>query len=157
MEQPAVIDLHGDRNVAFDDVMAFFGIDLSGCTPRMQIRAAPDAPGAALVDLAVAAYPTQGLRIVYAGVDTVAAHIAANRFSRDEMPPAYANYSDGENLALTMIGIHLSKTTMAFASAPAQENGDSVALAYDLLITPSGGIEDKYAYGNFIIRGTVTV
>jgi hypothetical protein len=45
---------------------------------------------------------------------------------------------------------------MAFASVPAFEKGDTVELAYDLLITPSGSDEDKYAYGPFYVRGTVT-
>jgi hypothetical protein len=157
METPANIALNGDRNVLFDQTIAFFGFDFTGASARAMIRTAPDATGSALVTLAfVSSSTAEGVRLVYAGTDTIANHIAAGRIEQTDLPPPYDQLADTDELALSLIGIHILKATMAFASAPAGAAGDTISLAYDLLITPSGGIEDKYAYGPFNVRGTVT-
>lgn len=155
MQQPANFTLYGDRRLAFNDTVAFFGFDLTGAAVRMDVRTAPDASGAALLTLSTG---TGEITIAYAGTDTVANHIAAGRISREDLPNegGYSELADGDNLALTLIDLHIDAADMVLAAVPAFENGDSVELAFDILITPTAGEEEKYAYGPFAVRGTVT-
>lgn len=150
MQFPANIPLYADRNVLFDATIAFIGFDFTGAAIAMQVRLAPDVVGTALVTLATGG---SGITISYAGTDTVANHIAAGRLTAEQVP---SNYANTDSLTLTLVNIQISKVTMALASVPAEEDGDTVSLAYDILITPSGGAQDKYVYGDFIVRGTVT-
>lgn len=149
MQLPANFPLYGDRNVAFSATVAFIGFDFTGAAARMQVRTAPDVGGTPLVSLSVGS----GITISYAGTDTVANHVAAGRITEDEVPSGYV---DTSNMTLSLLDFAISKAVMALSSAPAEEDGDSIELAYDILITPSGGTEDKYQYGPFIVRGTVT-
>lgn len=148
MQQPALIPLYGDRRVLFDATIMFVGFDFTGASARMQVRTAPDVSGTALLDISTGS----GITIPYAGTDTVANHIAADRLTADQVP---SGYDSTDNLTLSLVTLRRSASGMAFASVPSEEKGDAVTLAYDLLITPSGGDEDKYAYGPFILRGTV--
>lgn len=158
MQQPALIPLYADRNVIFAATIAFFGFDFTGGSGRMQVKLAPDASGSALIDLASTTSSTAaGVRIAYAGTDTLANHIAAGRIDPADLPQQYSDLTDTDDLTLSIVGIRILKAAMALASVPAPESGDTEVLAYDLLITPSGGDEDKYAYGPFNLRGTVTV
>jgi hypothetical protein len=150
MQFPANIPLYADRNVAFDATVMFVGWDFTGAAIKMQVRLAPDAPGTPLLDLSTAG---SGVSIDYAGTDTVANHIAADRITADQVPTGYTTADD---MTLSLVAFSASKAAMALSAVPADENGDPVNLAYDILITPSGGTEDKYQYGAFIVRGTVT-
>jgi hypothetical protein len=149
MQTPALIPLYGDRNVLFVGDMLFVGFNFTGAAMRMMVRAAPDAAGSALVTLSVGS----GITISYAGTDTVQNHISAGRITAEQVPDGYAL---ADSMILSVVDIQIAKATMAFGAIPAAENGDTIELAYDLLIAPSGGVEDKYAYGPFYVRGTVT-
>lgn len=157
MDTPAYQPLNGDRNVLFEQSIAFFGFDFTGCSSRMMIRNTADAAGSAIISLTFTTSPTaQGVSLIYGGTDTVANHIAAGRIARTDLPAEYAGLADTDLLALSLVGIRILKSAMALGSNTPQETGDTVELAYDLLITPLSGDEDKYAYGPFNVRPTVT-
>lgn len=149
MQLPVNIPLVGDRGIAFRRTIGIFGEDLSGATFAMQVRLAPDAPGAALIDASA------GISLAYGGTDTIANHIAVGRVARADLPPEYSGLSDSDELTLSMVVISIDAADMELATVPAGENGDDVQLAYDIIVTLDG-IEDKYAYGSFAVRGTVT-
>lgn len=152
MQTPVDLALYGDRNVLFNTTLGFYDLDLTGATFRMQIRVSPDQGGSPLVSLTTGA---GGIVLVYAGTDTVANHIASNRITEKQVQTA--GYADTDTLTLSLVNVQISQAAMAFASTPAAEVGDDVLLSYDFLVTPAAGTEDKYLYGPFIVRGTVTV
>lgn len=151
MQAPVDLALYGDRNILFNTTLGFFDLDLTGGSFRLQVRLSPDATGSPLISLTTG---SGGLVLVYAGTDTVANHLASNRISASQVPIGLATT---DSLTLSLLNVQISQASMAFAAVPAAEEGDDVLLAYDLLVTPAAGTEDKYLYGPFIVRGTVTV
>lgn len=151
MIQPALIDLSADRWVACIRTLAFVGFNFTGGTFAAEVRLTPDATGSALVSLTTqTSAAVEGVRLIYGGTDTIANHIAAGRLS--EVPSGYTSAS---SVALSQLGIRINETTMEGLPFPA-ERGDDNTLYWDLHITPSGGIKDKYAGGAFIVRAGVT-
>lgn len=151
MDQPARYDIGADRWVACIRSFAFLNFDFTGATFVGQVRLTPDATGSPLVDLATVTLSTaEGIRLIYAGTDTVAAHIAAGRLTA--VPSGYAS---GDNLLLSQLGLRINETTMEGLPFPA-ERGDDAVLAWDMHITPSGGTKDKYIGGVFTVRAGVT-
>lgn len=160
MRNPAKYDLVGDRGVALNDTLTWVGQDFTGCGMRAQVRMVPDAPGSPLVSLALAS----GLTLSYGGTATVTAHIAAGRLPADitdQVNPATgAKFAGGDSVALSVIALHVDYLAMSSPPGGAiplpAETGDSVVLAWDLLISGGGvGFEDKFFTGAFTVRGTV--
>jgi hypothetical protein len=151
METPARIDLHADRWVACIREFAIVGEDLTGATFSAQVRALPDAPGTPLVDLGtVATAAAEGIRLIYAGTDTITNHISAGRL--DAVPPGY---SAEESLAMSSLGLRINETTMEAIPEP-DDAGAAIRFAWDLHITPATGVKDKYCGGDFVVRPGVT-
>lgn len=151
MIRPGYIPLGADRWTPFVVTFRMKGVDLTDAILSAQIRLLPDAPGEPLVDLAqVFSSASEGVRIIYAGTDTVANHIAAGRLS---------SVPDGmivsDSLALTLIGMRVNETTMeGLPDAP--KAGDDMNLAWDIHITPSGSFKERPMYGPFLVRAGVT-
>lgn len=151
MQSPGLLPLYGDRWTPFVRTFQMEGVDLTSATFAMQIRLTPDAAGSPLVDLGtVFSGSSQGVRLIYGGTDTVANHIAAGRI--EEAPDGMIGT---DNLTLSLIGIRINETTMEGLPAAA-EVGDDTELAWDMHITPSGELKDRWLYGPFIVRGGVT-
>jgi hypothetical protein len=151
MLRPAAIDIEADRWVACIRELPIVGADLTGAELAMHVRLIPDATGDPLVSLGTVSTSTaQGLRVAYAGTDTVNNHIAAGRLR--EAPSGLAG---ADAVAVTVLGIRVNETTMEGLPFP-DERGDTVTLAYDIHITPAGGTKDKYAGGSFIVRPGAT-
>lgn len=151
METPARIDINADRWVACIRELAFVGFDFTGATFIGQVRTIADAPGTPLVDLATVGTSTaEGIRLIYGGTDTVANHITAGRLT--EAPTGYALT---DSVALSSVGIRINETTMEGLPEP-DDTGDSITFAWDMHITPAGGVKDKYCGGSFVVRAGVT-
>jgi hypothetical protein len=160
MQSPAKIDLYADRNILFQQSAAFFDEDFTGASFAMKVRPVPDAAALAISLATTSSSTAEGVRLVYVGTDTIANHIAALRITEAQARAnAQANevgYDPSTSIALSVVSIRILAVTMALAGYPASEPGDNLSLAYDLIITPASGNQDKYMYGAFIVRGTVT-
>ena len=151
MITPGLLPLGADRWTPFVATLNLIGVDLTSAVLAAQVRLYRDAPGVPLVDLAqVATGASEGVRLIYAGSDTVANHITAGRLT--EAPTGYVS---GDTLALTQIGIRINETTME-GLPPGGKAGADVELAWDIHITPSGGLKGKWLYGPFTVRSGVT-
>lgn len=154
MNSPGRYDIGADRWVACIRNLSFVGVDFTGATFIAQVRLTPDAPGAALVDLStVLTSSAEGVRLVYGGTDTVANHIAAERMT-GAMAEA-AGLEPADAVALSQVGLRINETTMEGLPFP-DERGDDLALAWDMHITPSGGVKDKWIGGTFTVRAGAT-
>lgn len=151
MESFAQIDIHADRWVACIRTLAFVGYDFTGATFKSQVRQTKDSGGTPLADLSTVTLSTaEGVRLIYGGTDTVANHITAGRLS--EVPPGFTAAS---SIAVSQLGIRINEATME-AMPLGAEVGDDAEAAWDLHVTPSGGLKDKFAGGKFVIRAGVT-
>jgi len=56
---------------------------------------------------------------------------------------------------LSLVRLRINETTMEALPLPG-ERGNDLEYAWDLHVTPSGGIKDKYLGGKFTIRAGVT-
>lgn len=145
VDTPASLDIRADRSCPFRRDVPVVGYDFTGAAFVMQIRAVPDAPDPALVNLTTQTTDIQGVRLIYAGFDTVANHIAAGR-----IPEAPPGYELTDSVTMSLLGLRIDKTVMKALSPPFVV-GDTAELAWSLHITPSGGFEDRYAGGKFIV------
>lgn len=151
MIQPGRYDLAADRWVACIRTFSFVGLNFTGATFLAHIRLTPDAAGSPLVALAtVGSAASEGIYLSYGGTDTITNHIAAGRIS--EVPSGYTGAS---SVPLSVVGLRVNETTMEGLPFPA-ERGDDAVLAWDMHITPSGGIKDKYLGGIFTVRAGAT-
>lgn len=153
MEKPGPKDIHADRHVPCFRRLGFIGFDFTGASFAAQVRLKPETAGAALIDLSTTASPTaQGLRLDYASEDTVENHIIAGRLSSIPRDLTLAT-----PVFLSIVAIQILEATMeGLPAAPATDPSRDIVLAWDLHITPSGGIKDKYVGGDFIVRAGVT-
>jgi len=142
--------MSADRWVACIRTFAFVGLDFTGATFASHVRLTKDAVGAPLVTLANASAGAEGIRVIAVTTATVAEHIAAGRI--DSVPPGYTLT---DTIAVSEVGLRINETTMEGLPFP-PERGDDALLAWDMLITPSGGIKDKYLGGDFIVRAGAT-
>jgi hypothetical protein len=150
MQSPGRLPLGGDRWTPFVRTMTFEDIDLTDAVFKMQVRDRRDG-GQLRADLdTVTTAATEGVRLIYVGTDTVAAHIAAHRI--DEAPPGM---TDDDTLLLSVIEVWIAEDTMV-SMTPATEIGDDAEAYWDLHVTPSGGVKELFLYGSFTIRAGVT-
>ena len=146
-----MLDIDSDRWTAFEETWEFQGEDFTGAVFSAQVRQTNDATGLPLIDLAtVLSASAQGLRIICAGSATVSAHIAAGRLS--EVPEGLTGAS---LLALSQVGVRINEATME-ALPIAGERGADLILAWDLHVTPSGGLKRKYLGGRFTVLAGAT-
>lgn len=147
---PALIPLTGDRWTPFTATLQLEDIDLTDAALAAQVRLYPDTPFDPLIDLTqVTTGAAEGIRIIYAGSDTVANHIAAGRI--EEAPEGMAS---GDTLALTLLGIRVNESTME--AMPTGLPGQDMVFAWDAHVTPSGELKQRWFYGPFTVRAGVT-
>lgn len=144
------ITLEADRWSAFDGELSCVGFDFTGATFAMQVRVTEDAGGDPLIDLGTTGTSTdEGVYLAYAGIDTIANHIAAGRL--DEVPEGYES-TDSEYLS--SVTIHIDETTMESLFFPEEvsdgERGDDLNLAWGLHVT-TGGVKKRRASGLFVV------
>lgn len=131
MSQTAQFDYTVKRNVAHSDDIIFEAVDLTGADLFMQVRAYKGAPGDAMLTLENSTAPAQGLSVSVTtteGVPDSTVFIRIDKATIQGMLP------------FTVSG-----------GAPSRAPASDVTLFYDLLITPSGGTEDRRTEGKFII------
>jgi len=150
MISPGRYDINADRWVACVRTFTFVGKDFTGATFNSEIRLTKDATGAALVTLTNAAAGAQGLRVVAVYTDTVANHIANGHLN--EVPPGYKLT---DTVTLTEVALRVNEVTMESLPFPG-ERGNDATLQWDLHITPTGGLKDKYLGGDFVVRAGAT-
>ena len=124
---PAALDLRVCRWTPFDDTIAIEGVALAGATMRAQVRAYPDAAGAALIDLQTATPPAEGLSA-----------------SVDASGP----------VPVTAIRIIINETTIeGLLPFPGNgtEPGQDVELAWDMHVTATGFKKGRWFQGRFVI------
>lgn len=134
----AHLDIPAFKRVPFDDDVAIIGENLTGATFAMHIRAHPGDTGTALVSLANASAPSQGLSVIY--------------------NPAY-QYMDGVELITapaSQIRICIDEATLEGLSLGTPYD-EPVELYYDLHTTPSGGTKRVQFGGQFILKPGVTI
>lgn len=147
--EAAYLPIRQDRYSPCIQEWSFIGKDFTSAVFASQIRRIRD-DVTALITLATVGSDTQGIRLLYAGADTVQNHIAAGRL---RSLPAGLQLSDTVTLSQVRMKINKANVT---ALPAAEETGDNVTLAWDLHITPSGGYEAKWFYGEFVVEAGAT-
>jgi hypothetical protein len=100
MQSPGRLPLGGDRWTPFVRTLTFEGLDFTGATFKLQVRDRKDG-GQLRADLAtVGSASAEGVRLIYAGTDTVSDHIAASYL--EEVPEGMAA---SDSLLISVIGI----------------------------------------------------
>lgn len=159
MLTPFRLDLAGDRWVPFIATLPFGNIDLTGATFAMHVRAVADVTGSPLVNLTtVTTASAEGVRLIDATTATLAAHLAAGRIDAIPSginPATGVAYASTDSVAVSRVGIRINETTMEGLPFP-DERGDSSEMVWDLHVTPSGGVKEKYAGGIFTVRAGAT-
>lgn len=153
MRSPTRVDLVGDRNVSFVETISRVGVNLTGASFAAQVRLYPDAPGAPPITMTVT--------LLYGGTATVSAHIAAGRLTAEIYslinPASGVLYASGDSVVISVLELFIDDSGMVAPYVPAaREAGDDVMMAWDMVITPSGSPADKWFFGEFRVRGTVT-
>jgi hypothetical protein len=129
MNRPGNLPLAGDRQTPFVATLTFRGIDLTGAVMKAQVRDRKDG-GTVRADLAtVATANTEGLRLLSAG--TV------------------------DGVLTSVVYVRINEATMEAMPLGAPAGAD-LALWWDMHITPSGGVKQKYLFGTFTVRAGVT-
>lgn len=133
MIKPGQIDLRAYRNVLFRFTFEYRGLDMTGAAIFFQVRQYRDAPGAALIDLEIAAPDTDGISIA---VDTV------------------------DGLPVSTVTVFISRATLdavlPFPGSGAKA-GDDVRLVHDLVYDGPGLDRCRLFQGAFILEpGVVT-
>lgn len=134
----AHLDIPAFKRVPFNDDVAIIGENLTGATFVMHIRAHPGDTGTALVSLANATPPTQGVSVTY---------------------NAAYQYQDGAELITapaSLIRICIDEATLE-GLALGTPYDEPVELFYDLHTTPLGGTKRVQFGGNFILKPGVTI
>lgn len=158
MSDPVLFDMVADRNCPFATSVSRVGVNWFGASIYMQIKTVPDSPSAPLVD--ASGY----MAIAYAGVDTVANHVASHGLSvgiyGHTNPTTGQKYAAADSVAFSKININIPGIALDEPYIPLPEEiGEPLKLAYDLRVSPSAGALSagtKEFYGAFILRGTVT-
>lgn len=106
----------------------FVGYDFTGATFKSEVRAYRDAPDSALISLANAASPTQGISVSVVTTDGVPTSTVEIRIDEATI----------EGLPFT------------------NPRGTDWQAVWDLVITPSGGTKARWLEGTFTVRGGAT-
>lgn len=124
------------KRVPWIDVLVIEGEDLSAATFAMEIRQKPGDTGTAIVALANAASNAQGISCTY--------------------NPAYVDPDTGLTFGASLVQMRINEVTMEGLSAATPIEA-AVTLAYDLQVTPVGGVKTVAAYGAFVYSPGVTL
>jgi hypothetical protein len=127
--QPGTLPLRAQRWTPFVYTIDFVGQDFTGATFAMDVRLRPDAPGSALIALAGASAPTQGISVTVATVSGV---------------------------PTSSVEIRISEATLEGVLLNAGKAGADVVLAWDIHITFGGGLKTRWLQGSFTIEPGVT-
>lgn len=127
---PATVNLRVDRTKAVRRIISVTGLDLTSASFRAMVRLYPDAPGDPILDLPLVTNTDDGMKFL--SVETV------------------------NDVPVSLIQMQVAAATMASDPPAAPIGKTSVNFAWDLCITPSGGIEEVYARGVFQVDGVVT-
>jgi hypothetical protein len=148
------LNLEADRWLDFFKFLPILNADLTTATAiNMQVRVTPDAEGTALADLSLDVDPGAGgtgLWVEDYTLSTVQEHIDAGRLG--SVPTGYAAT---DSVGVSRLGIRIAEAVLA-AMPFNTPRGNKVYLAWDLLITPFGGVEGKYVEGQFVLIPGVT-
>jgi hypothetical protein len=159
-------DLVGDRGYLLRKTITRVGVNYTGWTFSAQFRLYPDATGSPIVSLGSVSDDSEGIKIEYAGVDTVANHILAGNLT----PAIYALtnaataalYAPTDSVAVSRLRVTVGATAMSSPNMPApqapNEAGDPVVLAWDMQGDDGGGPEplQKLFFGSVTVRPSVT-
>ena len=125
---PARGDLFAYRWVPFDETIPFIGIDFTGATFSMEVRAYRDAPGPGLITLTNSTGNSQGITMapvtIVNGIPTSSLRIKINESTIEQLLPFPSSGVDP---------------------------GESLVLAYDLIVQGSGIGKKRWLEGAFTI------
>lgn len=131
MITPQTLNLRVDRTKAVRITFRIKGLDLTSATFRSSVRLYPDAPDAPKIDLPKVTDTSNGMKFM--GVETL------------------------DGLPISTLQMQIAPATMASSAVPPAEAGkDHVLMAWDLDITPVGGVEAVYVRGAFRVDGVIT-
>jgi hypothetical protein len=135
---PVTLPLAADKRTPFEKDIAIVGPDWSGATFLMHVRAQPGDTGSPLLSLANASAGSQGISAVYEA--------------------DYTHVYDGQTLELpaTILTLFIAEASLEALSLNNPTN-QPLNLAYDLHITPSGGVKFVALQGAFTINPGVTI
>lgn len=131
MITPQTLPLRVDRTKAVRILFRVKGYDLTSAAFRSQVRLYPDAPGDPVIDLPKVTDTSNGLKFI--SVETL------------------------DGVPISTLQMQIAPATMGSGAIPPAPVGrDNITLAWDLNLTPVGGVEAVYARGPFQIDGVVT-
>jgi hypothetical protein len=124
---------HPSKHVPFggasgDGDFVYLGVDLSAAAFRMTL--APQVGSAGVITLSNAAAGSQGISATYS--------------------PSYVHPVSGATVGATIVRPQIDETTFEALTWGATD--EPLVLAYDMLVTPSGGVQYVWFKGNFTIH-----
>lgn len=131
-----IVNIPVEKRVPLDITIPEMGANYTGATLAAEVRASPGDTGSAIITLANATPPTEGLSVTYD-----AAYVDPN-----------GELENGASLVRMLI---TEDTLEALTlSTPAS---DPLVLHYDIHLTPSGGTKFVFARGTFTVNPGVTI
>jgi len=128
MITPGTFDVFALRWQPFKLTLAFPGYDFTGATFKSEVRSYRDAPDPALISLANASSPSQGISVTVASVSGV---------------------------PTSTVELRIDETTLEGLPFP-NPRGPDLEAVWDLVITPSGGTKVRWVEGKFTVHGGST-
>lgn len=145
-----MVTLLAPRWSLYKELLSFVDMDLTSAAYKMQVRTAWNT-GSLLLDLGTAATSTAtGLRTAMTAFDTIANHILNGYMN--SVPPGYTS---SDLVRVSLVSIRVPKTIMV-TIPNAEDPTEDYEAVYDIWITPSGGDEERYLRGPFIIESGST-
>lgn len=132
----AELNIAAFKRTPFVDDVAILGPDYTGASFLMHIRNKLGDSGSPLISLANASAGSQGISVSY--------------------QPSYIYNDEGDVAPASVILIQIDESTLE-SLALNNPTAKPVELAYDLHITPSGGIKRVELFGQFLINPGVTI
>lgn len=132
----AELNIAAFKRVPFVDDIAILGPNYTGAAFAMHIRNRNGDTGTPLVSLAGATAGTQGVSVTY--------------------DATYVYNDVGDTAPASLIKIQVDEATLEALSLN-NPTDKPVVLAYDLHLTPSGGIKRVELFGQFIINPGATI
>lgn len=125
------LPLLADRNTSFYLRLKLRNADLTGAELRAQVRSYTNAPGNPLIDLLQITELTEtGIRFVERTYDSA-------------------------GVPTSVVELFIVEADLQATPLPAQGAGDS-QFQWDMLVTPLGGLKQRWFYGPFTVVGGVT-
>jgi hypothetical protein len=134
----AELNISADKRVPFVDDVVFIGPSWVGAAFLMHVRNNPGDTGSPLIALTAATAGTQGISVTF---DATYDYVLDGVSFSEPASILKIQIDEGTIEALTL-------------GTPCDKE---LTLAYDLHVTPSGGIKARELYGQFIINPGVTI